>query len=117
MKADALAALRSQKLADKPKAAESPLIQVAPQSDKPLKSVTKPKKKREIRTTSTMSLYPTDLQQIKKIRRLLEDTGVKRVSDSEAVRVALRVILLEKDNLVEAYDEMSLEDGRKKQPE
>ena len=113
MKADALAALRSQKLADKPKAAESPLIQIASKPNKPVESPPRPKKKKEVRTTSTMSLYSTDLQQIKKIRRLLEDSGVKRVSDSEAVRVALRVILLEKETLMDAYDEMSLEDGRK----
>lgn len=118
MKADALTALRSHKLAEKPKAAESPLIQAAVEEhEKPklIPKLPKPKRVKELRTTSTMSLYSPDLSQLKKIRRMLEDAGVNRVSDSEAVRVALRVIPFEKDLLLAAYQNMSQEDGRKKQ--
>ncbi len=111
MKANALTELRSQKLLVKPKAPEPvlspPAATVAP----------KPKSDRggTHRTTATMSLYPADIDRLKEIRRKLEDNGIKRVSDSEAVRVALRHVELSTDELVAAYRAMQADDRRRKQ--
>ena len=108
MKADALTELRSQKLTAKPKAVGPRAVQpVAP-------SVPKGASVGVMRTTSTMSLYPTDLDRLKEIRRMLEDNGIKRVSDSEAVRVALRHVSLDPEALVAAYRAMQADDGRRK---
>ena len=108
MKADALTELRSQKLTTRPKAADLPVVQpVAP-------SVSKSASVGVTRTTSTMSLYPADLDRLKEIRRMLEDNGIKRVSDSEAVRVALRHVSLDPEELVAAYRAMQPDDGRRK---
>lgn len=108
MKADALTELRSQKLTAKPKATEPQAIQsIVPH-------VTKGASVGVSRTTSTMSLYPADLDRLKEIRRMLEDNGIKRVSDSEAVRVALRHVSLNPEELVAAYRAMQTDDGRRK---
>ena len=108
MKADALTELRSQKLTTKPKAVEPRAVQrVTP-------SVSKSASVSVTRTTSTMSLYPADLDRMKEIRRMLEDNGIKRVSDSEAVRVALRHVSLDPEELVAAYRAMQADDGRRK---
>lgn len=111
MKADALAELRSQKLTAKPKTAEpqgtpSAVPAMRRSADVGIK-----------RATATMSLYPADLDRLKEIRRKLEDSGIKRVSDSEAVRVALRHVSLDLDELVAAYRSMQLDDRRRKQQE
>lgn len=109
MKADALAELRSKKLTAKPKVAESHPVPAATRAAPRIKSA------RASRTTATMSLYPADLDRLKEIRRKLEDSGIKRVSDSEAVRVALRHVSLSADQLVSAYRMMQADDGRRKQ--
>ena len=87
MKANALTELRSQKLMVKPK---------APESQPP-------------------PLVATGVPSLKSIRRKLEDNGIKRVSDSEAVRVALRHVELRADELVAAYRAMQADDRRRKQ--
>ncbi len=108
MKADALTELRSQKLATKPKVAEPQTAQaLAP-------SISRSTSIAVTRTTSTMSLYPADLDRLKEIRRMLEDNGIKRVSDSEAVRVALRHVSLDPEELIAAYRAMQTDDGRRK---
>lgn len=109
MKADALAELRSKKLTSKPKTVEAPPIPVAP------RVISMKENAVAGRTTATMSLYPADLDRLKEIRRKLEDSGIKRVSDSEAVRVALRHVSLSSDQLVSAYLAMQVDDGRRKQ--
>ena len=108
MKADALTELRSQKLTAKPKVTEPQAIQPV------VTSVTKGASVGATRTTSTMSLYPADLDRLKEIRRMLEDNGIKRVSDSEAVRVALRHVSLNPKELVAAFRAMQADDGRRK---
>ena len=111
MKANALTELRSQKLLVKPKASEPVLS--------PPTATSTPRPKMESggthRTTATMSLYPADIDRLKEIRRKLEDNGIKRVSDSEAVRVALRHVELSADELVAAYRAMQADDRRRKQ--
>lgn len=111
MKANALTELRSQKLTVKPKVSEplsSPLTATSVSSTKSESGGTH-------RTTATMSLYPADIDRLKEIRRKLEDNGIKRVSDSEAVRVALRHVELSADELVAAYRAMQADDRRRKQ--
>ncbi len=109
MKANALTELRSQKLAGKPPTAEAPrALSVVPGKSDSKSGGTR-------RTTATMSLYPADLDRLKEIRRKLEDHGIKRVSDSEAVRVALRHVELSADELVAAYRAMQADDQRRKQ--
>ena len=110
MKANALTELRSQKLLVKPKASEP----VSPPADTIVLSP-KSDKGGIHRTTATMSLYPADIDRLKEIRRKLEDNGIKRVSDSEAVRVALRHVELSADALVAAYRAMQADDRRRKQ--
>ena len=111
MKANALTELRSQKLLVKPKASEAvpspPTATIAPNP--------KSDSGGTHRTTATMSLYPADIDRLKEIRRKLEDNGIKRVSDSEAVRVALRHVELSADELIAAYRAMQADDRRRKQ--
>jgi hypothetical protein len=107
MKADALAELRSKKLATTPTAAELPLIPVRSSVELRNPNVGVG------RTTATMSLYSADLERLKEIRRKLEDSGIKRVSDSEAVRVALRHVSLNLEGLITAYRAMQSDDRRR----
>ena len=111
MKANALTELRSQKLLVKPKASEP----VPPPPAATIVPSPKSESGGTHRTTATMSLYPADIDRLKEIRRKLEDNGIKRVSDSEAVRVALRHVELSADELVAAYRAMQADDRRRKQ--
>ncbi len=111
MKANALTELRSQKLLVKPKASEP----VPPPAVATIVPGPKSESGGTHRTTATMSLYPADIDRLKEIRRKLEDNGIKRVSDSEAVRVALRHVELSADALVAAYRAMQADDRRRKQ--
>ena len=110
MKANALTELRSQKLLVKPKASEP-----MPPPDATVVANPKSDSGGTHRTTATMSLYPADIDRLKEIRRKLEDNGIKRVSDSEAVRVALRHVELSADELIAAYRAMQADDRRRKQ--
>ena len=111
MKANALTELRSQKLTVKPKYSESSSPPPTPANSPSLRRASEGIH----RTTATMSLYPADIDRLKEIRRKLEDNGIKRVSDSEAVRVALRHVELSADELVAAYHSMQADDRRRKQ--
>ena len=111
MKANALTELRSQKLMVKPKAPES----LPPPPAATSRPSPKPESGGIHRTTATMSLYPADIDRLKEIRRKLEDNGIKRVSDSEAVRVALRHVEVSADELGSAYRAMQADDRRRKQ--
>ena len=111
MKANALTELRSQKLLVKPKASE-PVLSPPTVTNTP---TPKMESGGTHRTTATMSLYPADIDRLKEIRRKLEDNGIKRVSDSEAVRVALRHVELSAHELVAAYRAMQADDRRRKQ--
>ena len=104
MKANALTQLRSQKLIERPVLPAPGHVEAKPAAAKA----------ENRRTTATMSLYPTDLSRMKEIRRVLEDSGIKRVSDSEAVRVALRQVALEPTALAAAYQAMLTDDQRRK---
>ena len=104
MNATALTQLRSQKLIERPSLPTSEHVEAKPAAAK----------SESRRTTATMSLYPTDLSRMKEIRRVLEDGGIKRVSDSEAVRVALRQVALEPTALAAAYQAMLADDQRRK---
>ena len=108
MKATALAQLRSKKLVERPiLPPATPAEAASPQIGKP--------RSESRRTTATMSLYPADLARMKEIRRILEDSGIKRVSDSEAVRIALRQVTLDPSDLSTAYQAMLTDDQRRKQ--
>ncbi len=108
MKADALTRLRSQKLISKPVLPAPASLLLADGRAKRTEASLR-------RTTSTMSLYPADVARMKEIRRVLEDSGIKRVSDSEAVRVALRQVSVDASVLVVAYRAMLTDDQRRRQ--
>ena len=61
----------------------------------------------------SITLYQTDLDILDEIRNFLRRHGVRNLSDSEALRLACRTILLN-DKLLKTYESMRLDDGRRK---
>lgn len=61
----------------------------------------------------SITLYQTDLDILDEIRNYLRRHGVRNLSDSEALRLACRTILLN-DKLLKTYQSMRLDDGRRK---
>jgi hypothetical protein len=61
----------------------------------------------------SITLYQTDLDILDEIRNFLRRHGVRNLSDSEALRLACRTILLN-DKLLKTYASMRLDDGRRK---
>lgn len=61
----------------------------------------------------SVSLYPPDLRRLDEIRAyMLKTRGVRKLSDSEALRLACRRLEIDAQ-LAKLYDEMRLEDGRR----
>jgi hypothetical protein len=61
----------------------------------------------------SITLYQTDLDILDEIRNYLRRHGIRNLSDSEALRLACRTILLN-ENLLKTYQFMKLDDGRRK---
>jgi hypothetical protein len=68
----------------------------------------------EERANITVSLYPPDLARLKSIRRILEDSGIRRASDSDATRIAIRLATMDPTALLAAYRAMQMDDKRKR---
>jgi hypothetical protein len=82
-------------------AAEAP----APESRKSVASARAPK--------LSVSLYQRDLHRLDEIKEFMQKRGIRNVSDSEALRLAIRGIELG-EGLLDVYQEMLGEDGRRK---
>jgi hypothetical protein len=57
--------------------------------------------------------YQTDLKILDEIRNYLRRYGVRRLSDSEALRLACRTIVFN-EKLLTTYENMRVDDGRRK---
>lgn len=77
----------------------------APEDRKSVASVRAPK--------LSVSLYQRDLRRLDEIKEFMQKRGVRNVSDSEALRLAIRGVKVGED-LVGVYQEMLGEDGRRK---
>ena len=60
----------------------------------------------------SVSLYPPDLRRLDEIRDFMRSQGVRRLSDSEALRLACRRSALDAE-LRQLYEDMLQEDGRR----
>jgi hypothetical protein len=61
----------------------------------------------------SVSLYQRDLHRLDEIKEFMQKRGIRNVSDSEALRLAIRGMELG-EGLVDVYREMLGEDGRRK---
>jgi hypothetical protein len=61
----------------------------------------------------SITLYQTDLKILDEIRNYLRRFGVRKLSDSEALRLACRTIVFN-EKLLTTYETMSVDDGRRK---
>ena len=61
----------------------------------------------------SVSLYKNDLDRLDDIREHMRKSGVRTLTDSEAIRLACRRAELD-SQMVGIYHDMQLEDGRKK---
>jgi hypothetical protein len=61
----------------------------------------------------SVSLYSNDLERLDDIREHMRKSGVRTLTDSEAIRLACRRAELD-SKMVSIYHDMQLEDGRKK---
>ena len=61
----------------------------------------------------SVSLYQRDLDRLDEIKAFMQQRGARNVSDSEALRLAVRGIELG-DGLLNVYQEMLGEDGRRR---
>jgi hypothetical protein len=61
----------------------------------------------------SITLYQRDLDILDKIREYLRQKGVRNLSDSEGLRLACRTVCFD-DCLLETYETMKLEDGRRR---
>jgi hypothetical protein len=61
----------------------------------------------------SVSLYQRDLRRLDEIKEFMQKRGVRNVSDSEALRLAVRGIELG-EGLLGVYQEMLGEDGRRR---
>ena len=62
----------------------------------------------------SITLYQRDLDILDKIRVYLRQKGIRNLSDSEALRLACRTVSVD-DRLIETYEAMKLDDGRRRQ--
>ncbi|HEY5742132.1 MAG TPA: hypothetical protein VIS99_06285 [Terrimicrobiaceae bacterium] len=62
----------------------------------------------------SITLYQRDLDILDKIREYLRQKGIRNLSDSEALRLACRTVSVD-DRLIETYEVMKLDDGRRRQ--
>jgi hypothetical protein len=61
----------------------------------------------------SITLYQTDLRILDEIRNYLRRYGVRKLSDSEALRLACRTIVFN-EKLLTTYETMRVDDGRRK---
>ena len=61
----------------------------------------------------SITLYQTDFNILDQIRECLRQNGIRNLSDSEALRLACRTVSVD-DRLVETYEAMKLDDGRRR---
>jgi hypothetical protein len=61
----------------------------------------------------SITLYQTDLKILDEIRNYLRRYGVRKLSDSEALRLACRTIVFN-EKLLTTYETMRVDDGRRK---
>jgi len=61
----------------------------------------------------SVSLYQRDLERLDEIKAFMQKRKIRNLSDSEALRLAIRSIELG-EGLLEVYQEMLGEDGRRK---
>jgi hypothetical protein len=61
----------------------------------------------------SITLYQTDLKILDEIRNNLRRYGVRKLSDSEALRLAGRTIVFN-EKLLTTYETMRVDDGRRK---
>jgi hypothetical protein len=60
----------------------------------------------------SVSLYPPDLERLDEIKSFMQTKGIRNISDSEALRLACRSVVIGRD-MPERYREMQREDGRR----
>lgn len=65
------------------------------------------------RAPLSVSLYQRDLERIDEIQQFMRGRGYRRLSDSEALRLACRTAPIGED-MIHAYHDMQGEDGRRK---
>lgn len=61
----------------------------------------------------SVSLYPYDLGRLDEIKAFMQGRGFRNLSDSEALRLACRAVVID-DRFLELYRSMQDEDGRRK---
>jgi len=61
----------------------------------------------------SISLYPADIDRIDQIKAYLLKRGIRNLADSEAIRLAVRLVEIG-DGLVSTYEGMRDEDRRRK---
>lgn len=59
------------------------------------------------------SLYDYDIECLDRIRNFMRGKGVRNITDSEALRLACRAAVID-DRFLEMYEEMSKQDGRRR---
>jgi hypothetical protein len=61
----------------------------------------------------SVSLYPYDLSRLDEIKAFMQGRGFRNLSDSEALRLACRAVVID-DRFLDLYRSMQDEDGRRK---
>lgn len=61
----------------------------------------------------SITVYPADFKRLNEIKRVMLAEDVRMLTDSVAVRLAVRTVPLDPTQLREAYDAMILEDKRR----
>lgn len=62
----------------------------------------------------SVSLYPSDIERLEEIRSVMRRYGVRKLTDSEALRLACRAVKID-ESLVEIHRQMQSGDLRRKQ--